>query len=165
MATKCFLFSLWQSHQHKNRLNHRPEAIRTAEEFRPFYDNMKAEAINNARLSGSEDCSNVVVPLPRETMELFAVICIQTSHYVSFVKCGLGKNARWVFFDSMADRMGKLFGSCCLKDDPFSHLRCIGHMVLDSMFFVGQLALSGWWDQHKTSCSHFPQDVFSGICF
>ncbi|BFZ12764.1 hypothetical protein BsWGS_15803 [Bradybaena similaris] len=99
-----------RSHQHKNRLNHRPEAIRTAEEFRPYYDNMKAEAINNARLSGSEDCSNVVVPLPRETMELFAVICIQTSHYVSFVKCGLGKNARWVFFDSMADRMGEQGG-------------------------------------------------------
>lgn len=42
-------------------------------------------------------------------MELFAVVCIQTSHYVSFVKCGPGKDAPWVFFDSMADRMGKIF--------------------------------------------------------
>lgn len=45
--------------------------------------------------------------LPKEKMELFAVLCIQTSHYVSFVKCGLGKEAPWVFFDSMADRMGE----------------------------------------------------------
>ena len=43
-------------------------------------------------------------------MELFAVICIQTSHYVSFVKTRTPKNgnhAEWIFFDSMADRMGK----------------------------------------------------------
>nr|KAG5707857.1 hypothetical protein BaRGS_031588 [Batillaria attramentaria] len=43
-------------------------------------------------------------------MELFAVVCIQTSHYVSFVKCGMGKDAPWVFFDSMADRMGEQGG-------------------------------------------------------
>lgn len=24
-------------------------------------------------------------------MELFAVVCIETSHYVAFVKCGSGK--------------------------------------------------------------------------
>ena len=45
-------------------------------------------------------------------MELFAVICIQTSHYVSFVKTRTPKNgnhAEWIFFDSMADRMGKSF--------------------------------------------------------
>ena len=40
-------------------------------------------------------------------MELFAVMCIETSHYVSFVKCGLGPDAPWCFFDSMADRKGK----------------------------------------------------------
>ena len=44
----------------------------------------------------------------REKMELFAVICIETSQYVSFVKCGSGVAAPWVFFDSMADRKGKL---------------------------------------------------------
>ena len=44
-------------------------------------------------------------------MELFAVMCIETSHYVSFVKCGLGPDAPWCFFDSMADRKGK-FLSC-----------------------------------------------------
>lgn len=40
-------------------------------------------------------------------MELFAVVCIETSHYVSFAKSGSGKDAPWVFFDSMADRKGK----------------------------------------------------------
>ncbi len=47
------------------------------------------------------------IPVHREKMELFAVVCIETSHYVAFVKCGTGPDAPWVFFDSMADRMGK----------------------------------------------------------
>jgi len=41
-------------------------------------------------------------------MELFAVVCIETSHYVSFVKSGTGPDASWCFFDSMADRKGLL---------------------------------------------------------
>ncbi|XP_005915360.1 ubiquitin carboxyl-terminal hydrolase CYLD [Haplochromis burtoni] len=44
-------------------------------------------------------------PVPRHTMELFAVLCIQTSHYVSFVKYGSDAHS-WIFFDSMADRCG-----------------------------------------------------------
>merc|ERR550539_1409777 len=47
---------------------------------------------------------------PRLYMELFAVMCIETSHYVSFVKCGLGPDAPWCFFDSMADRKGEQNG-------------------------------------------------------
>ncbi|KAM4704733.1 ubiquitin carboxyl-terminal hydrolase CYLD-like [Rhinophrynus dorsalis] len=43
--------------------------------------------------------------IPRETLELFAVLCIETSHYVSFVKYGQEKGS-WMFFDSMADRYG-----------------------------------------------------------
>ena len=31
----------------------------------------------------------------RLLMELFAVVCIETSHYVSFVKCGPGPDAPW----------------------------------------------------------------------
>lgn len=42
-----------------------------------------------------------------ETLELFAVVCIKTSHYVTFAKCGETPNDRWVFFDSMADRVGR----------------------------------------------------------
>lgn len=42
------------------------------------------------------------------TMELFSIMCIETSHYVAFVKAGQGEND-WVFFDSMADRQGKCY--------------------------------------------------------
>ncbi|KAM9362193.1 ubiquitin carboxyl-terminal hydrolase CYLD [Symphorus nematophorus] len=44
-------------------------------------------------------------PVSRHTMQLFAVLCIQTSHYVSFVKYGPDPHS-WLFFDSMADRRG-----------------------------------------------------------
>ncbi|XP_034556475.1 ubiquitin carboxyl-terminal hydrolase CYLD [Notolabrus celidotus] len=43
--------------------------------------------------------------VPRHMMQLFAVLCIQTSHYVSFVKYGPDPQS-WLFFDSMADRCG-----------------------------------------------------------
>uniref|UniRef100_A0A8C6T5T3 Ubiquitin carboxyl-terminal hydrolase CYLD n=1 Tax=Neogobius melanostomus TaxID=47308 RepID=A0A8C6T5T3_9GOBI len=43
---------------------------------------------------------------PRQRMELFAVLCIETSHYVAFVKYGNADSA-WLFFDSMADRDGQ----------------------------------------------------------
>ncbi|XP_041521972.1 ubiquitin carboxyl-terminal hydrolase CYLD-like [Microtus oregoni] len=43
--------------------------------------------------------------MPCQKMELFAVLCIETSHYVAFVKYGKDDSA-WLFFDSMADRDG-----------------------------------------------------------
>ena len=42
-------------------------------------------------------------------MELVAVVCIETSHYVSFVRCGDTPQSPWCFFDSMADRKGGLY--------------------------------------------------------
>lgn len=44
---------------------------------------------------------------PEHRMELFSVVCIETSHYVAFVKTGSGDGEQWVFFDSMADRRGR----------------------------------------------------------
>ena len=41
-------------------------------------------------------------------LDLFAVLCIQTSHYVAFLKTGTSKKSPWIFFDSMSDRVGKL---------------------------------------------------------
>ncbi|XP_059836824.1 ubiquitin carboxyl-terminal hydrolase CYLD isoform X4 [Hypanus sabinus] len=70
-----------QVHSHKERKDH---------QFRKF------SSPNNV---------SVKVPFPRHKMELFAVLCIETSHYVSFVKYGSGKYS-WLFFDSMADRIG-----------------------------------------------------------
>ena len=95
----------FQSHQHANRRNHSPKKIKGAENFVPIYEQMKFEA-SRRQEDPHEDSGEVSVSLQREVMELFAVICIQTSHYVSFVKCGTGPRAPWVFFDSMADRMG-----------------------------------------------------------
>ena len=50
--------------------------------------------------------SKYLVNIFREKLDLFAVICIETSHYVSFVRCGNSLDSPWVFFDSMADREG-----------------------------------------------------------
>uniref|UniRef100_A0A667YKX0 Ubiquitin carboxyl-terminal hydrolase CYLD n=1 Tax=Myripristis murdjan TaxID=586833 RepID=A0A667YKX0_9TELE len=47
--------------------------------------------------------------LARDKLELFAVLCIETSHYVSFIKYG-PKSQDWIFFDSMADRQGERDG-------------------------------------------------------
>ncbi|XP_015770334.1 PREDICTED: uncharacterized protein LOC107348782 isoform X4 [Acropora digitifera] len=46
----------------------------------------------------------------KQKMELFAVVCIETSHYVAFVKCGTKHDSPWCFFDSMADRKGEKNG-------------------------------------------------------
>lgn len=43
--------------------------------------------------------------LARDKLDLFAVLCIETSHYVSFIKHGPSSHD-WIFFDSMADRQG-----------------------------------------------------------
>ena len=40
---------------------------------------------------------------PFSKLELLSVICIETSHYVCFTRC----EKRWLFHDSMADRMCK----------------------------------------------------------
>ncbi|XP_068581144.1 ubiquitin carboxyl-terminal hydrolase CYLD [Cebidichthys violaceus] len=47
--------------------------------------------------------------LIRDKLELFAVLCIETSHYVSFIKYG-PDSQDWIFFDSMADRQGERDG-------------------------------------------------------
>nr|XP_020515174.2 ubiquitin carboxyl-terminal hydrolase CYLD-like [Labrus bergylta] len=47
--------------------------------------------------------------LTRDKMQLFAVLCIETSHYVSFIKHG-PNSQDWIFFDSMADREGERDG-------------------------------------------------------
>ncbi|KAG1949586.1 ubiquitin carboxyl-terminal hydrolase CYLD [Pimephales promelas] len=46
--------------------------------------------------------------IQRHQMQLFAVLCINTSHYVSFVKYGADSRS-WIFFDSMADRCGRSY--------------------------------------------------------
>uniref|UniRef100_A0A8D0ERM2 ubiquitinyl hydrolase 1 n=1 Tax=Strix occidentalis caurina TaxID=311401 RepID=A0A8D0ERM2_STROC len=75
-----------QVHSHYRRKTHKPTRLHIPEEF------------HSRSARGSQQ-------VPREKMELFAVLCIETSHYVSFVKYG-PENEHWMFFDSMADRHG-----------------------------------------------------------
>lgn len=82
-----------QVHSHRHRKAHRPRRLHIPEEFQSW---------------SARGCQQV----PREKLELFAVLCIETSHYVSFVKYGPG-NEHWMFFDSMADRHGEGVGMGC----------------------------------------------------
>ncbi|XP_058825663.1 ubiquitin carboxyl-terminal hydrolase CYLD isoform X2 [Topomyia yanbarensis] len=76
-------------HTHVKRQNHKPNPLTVPNDYKLMADH----------------CS-----VPRLFMELFAVVCIETSHYVAFVKAASGQDAPWVFFDSMADRRGEQNG-------------------------------------------------------
>ncbi|KAH8410603.1 hypothetical protein KR009_006180 [Drosophila setifemur] len=76
-------------HSHAKRTKHVTKKIDIPKDFRIMADHMA---------------------VPRLYMELFAVVCIETSHYVAFVKSGSGPDAPWCFFDSMADRKGEQNG-------------------------------------------------------
>ncbi|XP_046806793.1 ubiquitin carboxyl-terminal hydrolase CYLD isoform X4 [Lucilia cuprina] len=79
-------------HMHAKRSNHKHRKLSVPQDFRV--------------MSSATTYMNV----PRLYMELFAVVCIETSHYVTFVKAGSGPDAPWCFFDSMADRKGEQNG-------------------------------------------------------
>nr|CAG4636049.1 EOG090X03LH [Eubosmina coregoni]SVE69706.1 EOG090X03LH [Eubosmina coregoni] len=80
---------LVKAHSHKKRTTHQAQSLQVPADFAAL----------------QEHCA-----IPRVYMELFAVVCIATSHYVAFVKCGPGPDAPWCFFDSMADRRGEQNG-------------------------------------------------------
>lgn len=71
-----------QVHSHRKRSSHGPVNI----------------GVPGGPWSGPLHCT-------RQRMSLFAVTCIETSHYVSFIKNG-PLPTDWLFFDSMADREG-----------------------------------------------------------
>uniref|UniRef100_A0A669BXW0 Ubiquitin carboxyl-terminal hydrolase CYLD n=1 Tax=Oreochromis niloticus TaxID=8128 RepID=A0A669BXW0_ORENI len=77
-----------QVHSHPQRLSHKPESLEIPKGY--------VERKNPHTMI-------------RDKMELFAVLCIETSHYVSFVKYG-PNTEDWIFFDSMADRQGETDG-------------------------------------------------------
>ncbi|CAG9825331.1 unnamed protein product [Phaedon cochleariae] len=91
LESTAFCFEcLKTAHRLERRADHRPRKLQIAADFSP-------------------EMQDAYRP-PRLFMELFAVICIETSHYVAFVKCGVGHEAPWCFFDSMADRKGERNG-------------------------------------------------------
>lgn len=72
--------------------------------------------------------------LTREKLELFAVLCIETSHYVSFIKYG-PNSQDWIFFDSMADRQGEgSFFLLCLS----ARIICTYVLWLSCALFSGE---------------------------
>ncbi|KAK6313842.1 hypothetical protein J4Q44_G00153010 [Coregonus suidteri] len=81
-----------QVHSHPERLSHGPSPLQLPEGY-PVPTALRAPP---------------PAP-PRERLELFAVLCIETSHYVSFIKHG-PNSTDWIFFDSMADRQGERDG-------------------------------------------------------
>ncbi|XP_050295821.1 ubiquitin carboxyl-terminal hydrolase CYLD isoform X2 [Anthonomus grandis grandis] len=88
-STAFCINCLRTAHKHERRQRHKPRELAVNEEFLEVQEQYRPS---------------------RLFMELFAVICIETSHYVAFVKCGVGHEAPWCFFDSMADRKGERDG-------------------------------------------------------
>ncbi|XP_023933361.1 ubiquitin carboxyl-terminal hydrolase CYLD isoform X1 [Lingula anatina] len=85
------------THKHVKRSKHQPKEIKVSKDYLDYLEDLN-------RAGKPTDSEHL--PIPRETMELFAILCIETSHYVAFVKAGCDPDAIWMFFDSMADRMG-----------------------------------------------------------
>ncbi|CAM5100271.1 unnamed protein product [Natator depressus] len=85
-STRQYCAVCWQQvHRHRARRSHHPRALRLPPEL--------------------EHLPPPPGPLPRQTMQLYAALCIQTSHYVAFARHGPHRG-QWLFFDSMADRQG-----------------------------------------------------------
>ncbi|XP_073164683.1 ubiquitin carboxyl-terminal hydrolase CYLD-like isoform X2 [Lepidochelys kempii] len=85
-STRQYCTVCWQQvHRHRARRSHHPRALRLPPEL--------------------EHLPPPPGPLPRQTMQLYAALCIQTSHYVAFARHGPHRG-QWLFFDSMADRQG-----------------------------------------------------------
>jgi len=96
-----------QAHrQYFQRINY---TFDTASYFQtPQLISLNANTVNPSR---SGYLARPDAAIPRVTMDLVAVICIETSHFVSFVKCGTDRTSPWAFFDSMADRVENINGT------------------------------------------------------
>ncbi|CAD5117046.1 DgyrCDS5871 [Dimorphilus gyrociliatus] len=89
-----------RSHGHQRRKHHRPRPLKSPNDAK-YRSNMSLASLDSRRETLTADEVSC-----REVMELFAVICIRTSHYVAYCKTACSEKAPWVFFDSMADREG-----------------------------------------------------------
>lgn len=57
-------------------------------------------------MDGGGDSQLLYAPV---SMKLYSVICIDTSHYVTFTRTSLEDDSKWLFFDSMAHRRGECY--------------------------------------------------------
>lgn len=102
-CTNC----LRTAHKHERRQRHTPRELAVDEDFLAVQEQYRYVG---SGFMYKRSLNYFCFRPPRLFMELFAVICIETSHYVAFVKCGVGHEAPWCFFDSMADRKGERDG-------------------------------------------------------
>ncbi len=65
----------------------------------------KVHSHSNRKTHKPEWCQEVAYLLKIAEFELLSVICIETSHYVCFTRSG----KRWIFFDSMGNRVCKSY--------------------------------------------------------
>uniref|UniRef100_A0A1B0CQ63 ubiquitinyl hydrolase 1 n=2 Tax=Lutzomyia longipalpis TaxID=7200 RepID=A0A1B0CQ63_LUTLO len=128
------------AHSHTKRLNHVPKEISVPHDFKIM----------------AEHC-----PVPRLFMELFAVVCIETSHYVAFVKAGSGQDAPWCFFDSMADRKAPRQCTVCGKLAEFECRECFGTLQcgvgLESTAFCRKCLETA--HSHTKRLNHVPKEI------
>ncbi|XP_075068490.1 ubiquitin carboxyl-terminal hydrolase CYLD-like [Mixophyes fleayi] len=75
-----------QVHLHTQRCSHQPRELSVPE-------NVNGQAV-----------------FQRQRLQLYAVLCIETSHYVAFIRLHSQNRPLWAFFDSMADREGGQIG-------------------------------------------------------
>ncbi|KAM6430270.1 ubiquitin carboxyl-terminal hydrolase CYLD isoform 1-T2 [Liasis olivaceus] len=80
--------------------------------------------------------------IPCQKMELFAVLCIETSHYVAFVKYGK-EDSSWLFFDSMADRDGGQNGFNIPQVTPCPEVGEYLKMSLDELHSLDSRRIQG----------------------
>ena len=92
------------THQHKQRRNHKQERLETPAGWSK-QSQQPIPRFDSSSTAPAQTHYNFI--LLRILMDLVAVICIETSHYVSFVRCGDSAHSPWCFFDSMADRRGE----------------------------------------------------------
>ncbi|ETE61914.1 Ubiquitin carboxyl-terminal hydrolase CYLD, partial [Ophiophagus hannah] len=101
-----------QVHKHRARRYHQPRLLHLPEEFSHF--------------------GSLPETIPRQTMQLFAVLCIETSHYVGFTRHGPDVH-QWLFFDSMADREGGLNGFNIPRVTPCSEVADYLEMPIETL--------------------------------
>ena len=92
----CGRRSSWECSECKQDFN--------TKEANVFFCDICSERAHEKKERIRHEKKRMVNMLARE-LELLSVICIETSHYVCFTRDL--NNEKWIFFDSMADRVGK----------------------------------------------------------
>ncbi|XP_003374713.1 putative ubiquitin carboxyl- hydrolase CYLD [Trichinella spiralis] len=98
--------------------------------FREFHCALKSEQDHAVVTLPSIDVRSPPSPV---ILQLAAVLCIESSHYVSFVRVGDRPESDWIFFDSMADR--EVSNSYCIIVIIFCAGEETGHNVPEVRLF------------------------------